>query len=85
MSIWRMELAPRGFCAALLGWLASAACAVVLPGQLDATLSEPRAFGYQVGDMVSRTVTVDASDGLVLDESRSIYLDNSLNFREPPH
>jgi mxaA protein len=69
MSIWRMHLAPRGLCAAMLGWLASAACAVVLPGQLNATLSEPRAFGYQIGDIVSRTVTVDASDGLVLDES----------------
>ncbi len=31
--------------------------------------SEPRAFGYQIGDMVSRTVTIDASDGLSLDES----------------
>lgn len=31
--------------------------------------SEPRAFGYQVGDMVSRTVAVHAPDGLVLDQS----------------
>lgn len=69
MTIWRMQPAPRGLCVALLGCVASAACAMVLPGQVDATASEPRAFGYQIGDMVSRTVTVEASDGLVLDES----------------
>lgn len=69
MTIWWMHPALRGLCAAMLGWLASAACAEVLPGQLNATSSEPRAFGYQIGDTVSRTVTVDASDGLVLDES----------------
>ena len=30
---------------------------------------EPRAFGYQVGDVVSRTVAVHVPDGLTLDES----------------
>ena len=69
MTILQMVLAPRKLCGLLLGWAASAACAAMLPGQVDATLSEPRAFGYQLGDMVSRTVTVDAADGLVLDES----------------
>jgi mxaA protein len=69
MTILQMALAPRKLCGLLLGWAASAACAAMLPGQVDATLSEPRAFGYQLGDMVSRTVTVDAADGLVLDES----------------
>ncbi|RZL93457.1 MAG: hypothetical protein EOP82_07765 [Variovorax sp.] len=64
-----MNLPSRGLVGAVLGWAASAACAVVLPGQLDATTGEPRAFGYQIGDVVSRTVSVDASDGLVLDES----------------
>jgi len=64
-----MALGPRKLFAALLACSASAACAVMLPGQVDASASEPRAFGYQVGDMVTRTVTVDASDGLVLDES----------------
>ncbi|MGJ7506659.1 hypothetical protein [Variovorax sp. GT1P44] len=64
-----MHPASRAVCGALFGCVASAACAVVIPGQVNATQSEPRAFGYQIGDMVSRTVTVDASDGLVLDES----------------
>ncbi|MDM0103473.1 hypothetical protein QTH97_00910 [Variovorax sp. J22R24] len=69
MTILHMDLARRRLCSVLLGWVASAACAAVLPGQVDATGSEPRAFGYQVGDMVSRTVMVDVADGLMLDES----------------
>ncbi|MDM0073290.1 hypothetical protein QTH90_02785 [Variovorax sp. J2P1-59] len=64
-----MASTPRKLCGALLGFAASAACAAVLPGQVDVSVSEPRAFGYQLGDRVSRTVTVDAADGLVLDES----------------
>jgi len=69
MTILQMVLAPRKLCGLLLGCVASGACAAILPGQVDATLSEPRAFGYQLGDMVLRTVTVDAADGLVLDEA----------------
>jgi mxaA protein len=64
-----MTTAPRGLCGALLGLAASAAGAAVHPGQVDAATLEPRAFGYQLGDLVSRTVTTDAADGLVLDES----------------
>ena len=30
---------------------------------------EPRAFGYQVGDVVSRTVAVHVPDGLTLEEN----------------
>ena len=59
----------------------SVAVALVLAGELafagaaaDSLLTvtpthEPRAFGYQVGDVVSRTVAVHVPDGLVLDES----------------
>lgn len=36
---------------------------------LNAASSEPRAFGYQVGDVVSRTVSVHVPDGLLLDDS----------------
>ena len=36
---------------------------------LQATTEEPRAFGYQVGDVVQRRVTVEVPDGLVLDTS----------------
>jgi len=54
----------------MVGLAAWAACAGAFAAmQLDAAFSEPRAFGYQVGDLVSRSVTVDAPDGLVLDES----------------
>jgi mxaA protein len=36
---------------------------------LQATTEEPRAFGYQVGDVVQRRITVDVPAGLVLDEN----------------
>ncbi len=36
---------------------------------LEATTLEPRAFGYQVGDIVSRGVTVHVPEGLVLDDT----------------
>ena len=49
--------------------MAGAAHAVPPATLLNATASEPRAFGYQVGDVVSRTVSVHAPDGLVLDEA----------------
>jgi len=54
-------------------WFLVAALAVGLPGAaaaqvvLQATASEPRAFGYQVGDVVQRHVTVHAPDGWRLD------------------
>jgi mxaA protein len=36
---------------------------------LNATPHEPRAFGYQVGDVLSRSVSLHVPEGLVLDES----------------
>lgn len=36
---------------------------------LQATTEEPRAFGYQVGDVVQRRISVEVPDGLVLDEN----------------
>lgn len=36
---------------------------------LQATTSEPRAFGYQVGDLVERSVVVQVPAGLALDET----------------
>lgn len=39
------------------------------PRTLDARTGEPRAFGYQVGDLVQRRVWVDLPEGLVLDEA----------------
>ena len=44
---------------------AAAADAAILRGVAD----EPRAFGYQVGDVVRRTLSVEVPDGLVLDEA----------------
>ena len=48
---------------------ATAACALDAPPVLTATTLEPRAFGYQVGDVVSGTVVVHMPNGLALDES----------------
>ena len=50
---------------ALGWWVAGAAHAATL----QATTEEPRAFGYQVGDVVQRRITVEVPDGLVLDEN----------------
>ena len=47
---------------------ARVACAAE-PAVLEATTSEPRAFGYQVGDVVQRHIVVAVPDGLVLDEA----------------
>jgi mxaA protein len=51
-----------------------AALSVLLAGAahgatLQAVTEEPRAFGYQVGDVVQRRITVEVPDGLVLDEN----------------
>jgi mxaA protein len=52
--------------AAALGllWVGAAQAAT-----LQATTEEPRAFGYQVGDVVQRRITVEVPEGLVLDEN----------------
>lgn len=55
--------------AATLALIHAGAFAAAPAMLLNATTREPRAFGYQVGDLVSRSVTVHAPDGLVLDES----------------
>jgi mxaA protein len=51
--------------AVLLGLAAAASGAA--PLELSATTQEPRAFGYQAGDLVSRVVLVDVPSGLGLD------------------
>ena len=57
----------RSLVVLLLGlWVATTHAATEF---VTATASEPRAFGYSVGDLVERTVTVLASPGLRLDES----------------
>jgi mxaA protein len=52
--------------AAALGllWVGAAQAAT-----LQATTEEPRAFGYQVGDVVQRRITVEVPEGMVLDEN----------------
>ncbi len=62
---------------AMLALLLTATCAVATLETTHATpaaafawtTTEPRAFGYQVGDTLTRDVTVRAPDGMVLDES----------------
>jgi mxaA protein len=65
---WCLAL-RRGLCAALLALLQGAGVAADSAALLTATTVEPRAFGYQVGDVVSRSVFVHIPDGLVLDEA----------------
>lgn len=53
-------------------WVWSLAAGTVLAAQaetLRVEASEPRAYGYQVGDVVQRQVTVHAPEGWVLDET----------------
>ncbi len=49
--------------------LALSCVGVAHAATLQATTEEPRAFGYQVGDVVQRRITVEVPDGLVLDEN----------------
>jgi mxaA protein len=51
----------------VLAWLCGGA-ALAAPGAALLEGREPRAFGYQLGDVVARSVSVYAADGLVLDE-----------------
>ncbi len=56
----------RLVCAAAAGLLSVGAAPA---STLQAATDEPRAFGYQVGDVVQRRITVEVPDGLVLDEN----------------
>ena len=60
----------RAMRASVLGALvATAASALDAQPVLTATVVEPRAFGYQVGDVASGTVLVHVPAGLALDEA----------------
>jgi mxaA protein len=51
-------------------WAVAASVALAAePALLNVTTDEPRAFGYQVGDVVERSVTVHVPSGLKLDEA----------------
>ena len=63
---WGMSGPARTHVAALLGWVGAAACCAA---QLDVQTHEPRAFGWHVGDVVSRTLIVEVPQGLELDEA----------------
>jgi len=61
---------PLGtFGRAAVSWWLFVACAAHAGevSQLEAVTIEPRAFGYQVGDMLQRRIVVQVPDGLVLD------------------
>lgn len=64
-----MTLSPRLRAATWVLVAATGLAAAAPAALLNATTREPRAFGYQVGDVVSRSVTIHAPDGLVLDDS----------------
>lgn len=59
----------RQLCALILAASPGLCLAEESASLLQATTREPRAFGYQVGDIVSRGITVHVPDGLVLDDS----------------
>ena len=59
-----MTRLPRIACAWLLAVAATCASAEV---ELRARTEEPRAFGHQVGDLVTRVVLIDLPEGLSLD------------------
>ncbi|MBC7483719.1 MAG: hypothetical protein H7337_17890 [Rhizobacter sp.] len=65
----RWDVMSRRSCAILLVLIGARGLAAEPAALLNATTREPRAFGYQVGDVLSRSVTVHVPDGLVLDES----------------
>jgi len=52
---------------AVLLTLSLGSSAVAAPDTLGASSDEPRAFGYTVGDLVSRRITLRVPDGLTLD------------------
>ncbi len=56
--------------AAVLGLLSAMTLAgTAHAATLQAATEEPRAFGYQVGDVVQRRITVEVPEGLALDEN----------------
>ena len=59
------RIASRAVAALLIGALGGGAAAA--PDTLGARSDEPRAFGYTVGDVVSRRITLQVPDGLRLD------------------
>ena len=58
---------PASLAAAMLLIFALGPNAVAAPDTLGASSDEPRAFGYTVGDVVSRRITLRVPDGLELD------------------
>ena len=64
----RMRRSVARACA-LCAMVAAAASALDAQPVLTATTIEPRAFGYQVGDVVSGTVRIHVPNGLALDEA----------------
>lgn len=61
-----MKKAARVALAILVAWMGAAVQAQIQPQLL---LENPRAFGWQLGDVVSRTVIVDVPEGQQLDEA----------------
>lgn len=59
----------RQLCALILASSPGLCLAAETALLLEATTREPRAFGYLVGDIVSRGVTVHVPEGLVLDDT----------------
>jgi len=65
MKTWLVPIA----CWVMLAVLAALAAPVAAADVLRLEASEPRAYGYQVGDLVQRRVSVSAPNGWRLDEA----------------
>ncbi len=58
---WRRAAAAGALLGALLG------CTAIPTGVAAVSVDEPRAFGWQIGDVVARRIRIDAPPGTVLD------------------
>lgn len=69
----RLPIGRRSRAAAALAgvatMVAAMADAAASPSTLQLHVTEPRAYGYQVGDVLQRRVAVDVPEGLALDEA----------------
>lgn len=65
----RPQRGPAVLAVAVGWWVAACGVCAGEASQLEAVTVEPRAFGYQVGDVLQRRIVVEVPAGLALDEA----------------